>query len=145
MSWVRVFVHAVFSTKNRYPYLRDISVRNKLIVHIKENAKVKNIWLDSIGGYSEHMHCLISLNKDISIKDTIQLIKGESSHWINASKSLKEKFNWQDDYWMVGVSESHITQVRNYIENQNVHHIKKSFKQEIDEFMIKYGWEIIKD
>jgi putative transposase len=114
-------------------------------VHIKENAKVKNIWLDSIDGHSEHMHCLISLNKDISIKDTMQLIKGESSHWINALKLIKEKFNWQDDYWMVGVSESHITQVRNYIENQNIHHAKKSFKQEINEFMKKYGWEIIKD
>ena len=143
MSWVRVYVHAVFSTKNRYPYLRDISVRNKLIVHIKENAKVKNIWLDSIDGHSEHMHCLISLNKDISIKDTMQLIKGESSHWINASKLLKEKFNWQDDYWMVGVSEGHLNHVRNYIENQEVHHANKTFKQEIDEFMKKYGWELL--
>ncbi|MEO5581090.1 MAG: transposase [Saprospiraceae bacterium] len=113
--------------------------------HIKANSKGKNIWLDSIGGHSEHLHCMISLNREISIKDTMQLIKGESSHWINASKLIKEKFNWQDDYWMVGVSESHLESVRAYIENQDAHHLKNTFKQEIEEFMKKYGWEKLND
>ncbi len=143
MSWVRVFVHAVFATKNRYPYLENIDIRNKVIDHIKENAKSKSIWIDQIGGYSDHLHCLISLNRELSIKDTMRLIKGESSFWINKSNLLREKFSWQDDYWMVGVGESHLVQVRNYIINQEAHHNTNTFNQEIDLFMKKHGWEII--
>ncbi len=60
-----------------------------MIHHIIENAKLKNIFLDSIGGYDDHLHCLISLNKDITIMDTMRLLKGESSNWINKEKCLK--------------------------------------------------------
>lgn len=80
MSWVRVYVHTVFTTKNRYPLLKNKIIRDKLMAHIHENAKHKNILIDSIGGYDDHLHCLISLSKDISIKDTMRLIKGESSN-----------------------------------------------------------------
>lgn len=113
-----------------------------MIHHIIENAKLKNIFLDSIGGYDDHLHCLISLNKDITIMDTMRLIKGESSNWINKEKCLKDHFSWQDDYWMVGVSKSHLNQVREYISHQETHHAKISFKQELDAFLLKYGWEL---
>jgi putative transposase len=52
---------------------------------------------------------------------------------------------WQDDYWAVGISERHLQPVREYIHNQNAHHSKQSFKEEIDEFMEKYGWSVIKN
>jgi REP element-mobilizing transposase RayT len=71
----------------------------------------------------------------------VQLIKGESSFWINQNKIVSGKFAWQDDYWAVSVSESHVNQVRNYIQNQEEHHRTKSFEEEIDEFMLKYGWK----
>jgi putative transposase len=52
---------------------------------------------------------------------------------------------WQDDYWVVGVSESHLESVRKYIHNQEEHHSKKSFSEEINGFMEKYGWTFIKE
>ncbi|MDQ6609717.1 MAG: IS200/IS605 family transposase [Bacteroidota bacterium] len=140
MSWVRIWVHLVFSTKNRQPFLHK-EIRKHLFQHIKQNAEKKAIYLDSVNGFSEHAHCLISLNKDMSMSDTAQLIKGESSHWINQNKLIPGKFFWQDDYWAVGVSESHLEAVRNYIFNQEAHHQKTSFAEEIEEFMNKYGWQ----
>jgi|SRR5690625_78041 len=145
MSWVRVWVHLVFSTKNRYPFLKNSRIRNEVYNHILENAKKKDIFLEAVGGYKEHIHCLVSLNREMSISKTAQLIKGESSYWINKEKLISEHFNWQDDYWAVGVSESHVKRVKSYIANQEQHHKLKTFSEEVNEFMNKYGWKIMED
>ena len=144
MSWVRVWVHLVFSTKNKEPFLQTEEIRKKVFQHIKQNAEEKDIWLDCINGYHDHVHCLISLNKDQTISKVAQLIKGESSFWINQAKLTDTKFTWQDDYWAVSVSESHLKSVRDYIFKQEEHHIKKSFADEVNEFMEKYGWSLIR-
>ena len=145
MSWVRVYVHMVFSTKNREPFLHSHELRKKVFQHIKQNAKEKEIWLDCVNGWKDHAHCLISLDREITISKTAQLIKGESSHWINANQLTENKFMWQDDYYAVGVSERHVQPVRDYIHNQETHHSKKTFAQEIDSFMKRYGWSLIKN
>ena len=98
-----------------------------------------------MNGHKEHIHCLISLSKDQAISRTAQLIKGESSWWINHNKLIPYKFKWQDDYWGVGVSESHVESVRNYIDNQEEHHRKKSFNEEVDSFMRKHGWSFFNE
>ena len=143
MSWVRIWVHLVFSTKNKTPFLNSKEIRDRVFNHISDNAKEKEIWLDSINGYSDHIHCLVSLGREQTISKVAQLVKGESSFWINKNLSIPEKFGWQDDFWAVGVSESHVFKVRKYIESQEEHHRKKTFKQEIDEFMEKYGWNYV--
>jgi len=73
----RVWIHLVFSTKNREPFL-DKSIRQKVFDHIKQNATEKGIWLECINGFSDHAHCLISLDKEQTISKVVQLIKGES-------------------------------------------------------------------
>lgn len=142
MSWIRIWVHFVFATKNREAYLHP-EIRKQVFQHIKQNAEEKAIWLDSVNGFSDHVHCLLSLNKNQRISDVVQLIKGESSFWINKNKLTKNKFSWQDDYWAVSVSESHLQATRNYIFKQEEHHQKKSFTEEIEEFMNKYGWQYV--
>ena len=79
MSWVRVYIHMVFSTKNREPFLNSSSLRKSVFQHFKQNASEKGIWLDCVNGYQEHTHCLISLGKEQTISKVAQLIKGESS------------------------------------------------------------------
>jgi REP element-mobilizing transposase RayT len=145
MSWVRVYMHMVFSTKNREPFLNSAELRKKFFQHIKNNAEEKGIWLDCINGYQDHAHCLISLGKEQTISKVAQLIKGESSYWINQNNLTVEKFIWQDDYWVVGVSESHFESVRKYIHNQELHHAAHSFESEINSFMEKYGWTFLKE
>jgi len=145
MPSVKVYIHFVWCTKNREPYLDSKELRLKMWQHIRENAKKKEIFIDFISGYSEHCHCLVSLGVDQTIKKIMQLIKGESSFWINQQKLTKLKFEWQDEYYGVSVSESHFDKVREYIKNQEEHHQKKTFHEELDNFIIKYGFEKFKD
>ncbi len=145
MSWVGVYIHMVFSTKNREPFLDTKELRRQVFQHIKKNAPEKEIWIDCVNGWQEHAHCLISLGKEQSISKVAQLIKGESSFWINKNKLTKNKFVWQDDYWAVGVSKSHLKLVREYILNQEEHHSKKTFTYEVNKFMKKYEWNLIKE
>ena len=144
MSWVRMYVHLVFSTKNREPFLNSPELRKIVFQHIKHNATTKDIWLDCVNGWEDHAHCLISLGREQSISKIAQLIKGEASFWINQNKLTENKFVWQDDYWAVGVSDSHVEAVRKYIHGQEEHHSKISFNKEVKKFMGKYEWSVIK-
>ena len=139
MSYVRIWVHAVFATKNRVPLLQK-ETRYDVQKHIITNCKNKQIFLQEINGYTEHLHCLLSLGKNQTISNLLQLIKGESSNWINKNKLIPAHFSWQDDYYAVSVSESQVEKVIQYIRNQEAHHAKKTFEQEVDEFMKRYGW-----
>jgi len=144
MSMIKIWVHLVWSTKKRAPVLTKL-LRAKLNTHIRENAKDKGIWVDFVNGHIDHIHLLISLNGDQCITKVVQLIKGESSFWINKNSLTAEKFEWQREYFAVSVSESAVDKVRDYIKNQEEHHTKKTFQQEYDEFMNKYGFNLIKD
>ena len=152
MPFIKVYIHFVWSTKNRIPFLHTRKLRKKVWIHIKQNAKEKGIFIDFVNGYSDHCHCLVSLRHDQCIQDLMHLIKGESSFWINESNLLKNssdfsdiKFEWQDDYFAVSVSESNIQKVRNYIKNQERHHSRKTFQDEYDEFIVKFGFEKFDD
>jgi putative transposase len=100
MSFVKVWVHLVWSTKNREPVLTQ-DIRGKIFDHILENARTKDIFIDFIGGHIDHIHCLISLGKGQEIEKIVQLIKGESAHWVNKSKLSRRKFGWQEEYFAV--------------------------------------------
>jgi REP element-mobilizing transposase RayT len=84
------------------------------------------------------MHCLISLNADQTLTKTIQLIKGEFSHWINTDSQSGSNFKWADEYYAVSVSLTQLNRVREYIRNQEVHHRNKSWEEESNEFMKAY-------
>jgi putative transposase len=145
MPFVKVYIHFIWSTKNRVPFLDSINLRTKVWNHIRENAKKKDIYIDHINGYSDHCHCLISLGTNQNIEKVMFLIKGESSYWINRNKLTLQKFEWQDEYFAVSVSESMLDRVRKYIRNQETHHKRKTFQEEYDELITKYGFERFED
>ena len=140
MSYVKIYIHTVWATKDRLPYLKN-ELRPIIMDHIRENAKVKNIHIDHINGHKEHLHALISMDAEQNIATIINLLKGESSFWINKQSLTKNKFGWQDDYFAVSIGESQVEAVRQYIRNQENHHQVKSFQQEYDEFMRNYRFE----
>ena len=139
MPYLKIWVHLIWSTKNRERIITK-EIKTKLLDHIRENAKTKNIYIDFINCEPEHIHTTISLGSDQSISKVAQLIKGESSNWINKNKLLPGHFEWQDEYIAVSVSQSQINKVRDYIKNQNEHHRIKSFAEEYEEFIKKYGF-----
>ena len=142
MSYIKVYIHFVWSTKNRYPFLTK-KIRQDVFTHIRENGKKKNIYVDFINGYKDHVHCLISMRDEHSIRDVAKLLKGESSHWINKNKLTSEKFSWQDEYFAIGVGDKDLPAVRKYIENQESHHAGTTFQQEYDRFIERYGFDIV--
>jgi REP element-mobilizing transposase RayT len=89
----------------------------------------------------EHVHCLLALSADMSISKTIQLLKGEAAYWANKNNLINTKLAWADEYFAVSVSESMIEKVRDYIRNQEDHHIRISFKNECEEFLKRYGFQ----
>lgn len=145
MPFIKVYIHFVWSTKNRVPYLSTHELRTAMWKHIMENAKTKGIFIDFINGYQEHCHCLVSLGDNQTMRQLMQLIKGESSYWINKENLIREKFEWQDEYFAVSVSESMIDKVRNYIRNQECHHVHKTWEEEYNELIEKYGFQKFKD
>ena len=120
--------------------MKNKNKRIDLFKHIKNYAKEKKIYLDFINGEADHVHCLISLACDQAIAQVMKLLKGESSHFANKEKMFEVEFDWADDYYAVSVSQSHIETVRNYIKNQEEHHRNKTFEEECQEFMEKYGF-----
>ena len=134
-------IHVVWGTKNRHPFLTK-ELREKVITHIKENALVKQIYIDRLNGHTNHLHCLLGLNADTSIAKTLQLIKGESAHWINQQKLTKSKFEWADEYYAISVSISNLNNVRTYIDHQEEHHKKTTFMQEYESYINEISLKI---
>ena len=137
MPLIKVYIHFVWSTKNRYPFLHTKKIREQVWQHIKDNASKKGIFIDYVNGHSDHCHCLVSLGSDQTIEKVMQLIKGESSYWINKQSDFlplfnNGKFGWQDEYFAFAVSESSIDSVRNYIRQQEEHHRQFTFQEEYD-------------
>ncbi len=141
MPYVKVYIHFVWSTKNREPYLNSPELRRTVWEHIRENGKKKGIFIDTINGYQEHCHCLVSLGIDQTMSKVMQLLKGESSFWINKKKLSKYKFQWQDEYFAVSVSPSMVEQVRAYIRGQEQHHKNQTFTVELDEHLEIHGFQ----
>ncbi len=143
MPFLKIWIHLVWSTKNRQPVLTE-DIRQILFTHIKENAKEKNIHVDFLNGYIDHVHMLISLNADQTIAKIVQLLKGESSYWVNKNKLCPGKFEWQGDYFAASVSESGVNRVREYIKDQESHHTTKTFSEEYTALLDEYRFELLK-
>lgn len=142
MPFIKIWVHLVWATKNRKPLLTK-EIRIQVFAHIQENAKRKNIYIDCLNGYIDHVHCVVSINQEQTISKIMQLLKGESSYWINKNNLCGHRFEWQTEYFAVSICESRLNAVRGYIKNQEEHHKKKTFEHEYQELINKYGFEII--
>lgn len=138
MSFVKIWIHGVWGTKNREPVLHE-NVHEKVCKHIVQNAFQKKIYIDCIDGADDHLHSLMTLNADMNISKQMQLIKGESSNWINKNNLIKVHFEWADEYFAVSVSEDKVDIVRAYILGQKEHHKKITFLDEYNNFLKHFG------
>lgn len=143
MSYVKIWIHAVWAVKNREPVISQEN-RKILFEHIHQNALEKEILMETVGGYHNHVHCLFRLKNNQTIEKIMQLIKGESSFWFNRNIENHPALNWQKEYFAVSISESQVDNVRNYILDQESHHKKKTWEEEYNEFIQKYGFKTLK-
>ena len=136
-TYHKIWLHYVWSTKDRAPMLAS-KMRSKLIEHVRKYSDQNEIEIDTINSTADHVHLLISMNPSQSPSKIINLIKGESSNWINKMNLTIGKFSWQEGYSVFSVSYFNVEQVRKYIKNQQEHHRKISFAEEIEKMLIAY-------
>jgi REP element-mobilizing transposase RayT len=136
MPYINIWIHVVFGTKNREPLLPPPTLQ-AITKHIVEYAASKNIHINHINGFRDHLHILLSLNHDQSISKVLNLIKGESSHWINTNKIIKQKFEWADEYYAASISEKLLPNLKEYITNQEKHHKENTYKENYLELISK--------
>ena len=142
-SYSKIWVHAVWSTKNRMSLIHP-GMEQKLFNFLKEELKKSGCLVSIVNGMPDHVHCLFGINPQKSITDIIKQIKGSSSHFVNSNNLIPEKFIWQRGFGVFGVSHSAVDNVYHYIRNQKQHHQKRSFETEYIKFMELHGFEDVK-
>ena len=141
-SLVQIYVHLVFSTKNRKPFLRDCEIRCQMHAYLAGTCKNLGSPTLIVGGVEDHMHILCRLGKTIDIAKLIREIKRESSKWAKTRNTSLANFHWQSGYGAFSISPSHIDGLKEYIADQEEHHKMESFQDEFRRLCEKYGLEI---
>ena len=137
-SLSKIWTHLIFSTKERYPFLSDESVRRDMHAYLASILKANSCPTLVVGGVSDHVHAFFVLSKNHSIASIAYEVKRNSSKWIKTQAPTLRKFYWQSGYGAFSVSQSHIEQVHAYIVKQDRYHRRKTFQDEFREFLKKY-------
>jgi REP element-mobilizing transposase RayT len=134
-TYTKLVYHIVFSTKERLPLITE-EIRDRLYEYLGGVIRGEKGSLLEIGGVADHIHLLARFGAAIAVSDMIQRIKGNSSHWLN--QQPESWFAWQNGYGAFTVSESQATTVRKYIQRQEEHHKRLSFKDELASLLRKH-------
>ena len=140
-SLSKIYVHIIFSTKHRQPFLSNKEIRNEMHAYLGGTLKELECPVLIVGGVSDHVHILCMMSKNISIAKIIGDVKRSSSKWIKQKVNILSKFAWQNGYGVFSVGQSELERVKTYILNQEEHHRKKSFQEELRAFFKKYEVE----
>ena len=141
-SLVQIYVHLVFSTKNRRPYLRDRDFRQRAHAYLQGICENQGCPSLKVGGVEDHVHILCRLSKTLDVSTLIRELKRDSSKWIKQVNPRLAQFHWQQGYGAFSVSPAHVEALINYIDSQEEHHRRESFQDEFRRLCQKYGVEI---
>ena len=138
-SLAQIYLHIVFSTKNRVPFIKDEKLCKELhgyLIGICKNMDSPSL---QIGGVENHVHILCRFSRKLMIMSLVGEMKKSSSKWIKKKDSSLSDFHWQDGYGAFSVSPSHVMNLQKYIADQKVHHYKETFQDEFRRILKKYG------
>jgi len=141
-SLAQIYLHVVFSTKHRRPYLQDDEFRDRTHAYLAGICKGQVSPSVAVGGPQDHVHLLLRLAKTLDVASLVRELKRDSSKWIKAENRLLDDFYWQDGYGAFSVSPSHAETLKTYIANQMEHHRQESFQDEFRRVCLKYGLTI---
>jgi REP element-mobilizing transposase RayT len=141
-SLAQVYLHVVFSTKERRPFLKDREFRARVHAYLAGTCKNLDSPALIVGGVEDHVHILCRLGKSIEVATLVRELKRESSKWIKAEQPKLSQFYWQAGYGAFSISPSHVTALKEYIANQEEHHRKTTFQDEFRKLCKKYGLEL---
>lgn len=138
-SYNKIWIHLIFSTKLRAQLIHP-AIEKHIYAFIEGQLRDMGCPVRIINGMPDHVHALFLLNPQKSMAEVVKQVKGSSSHFVNQSNLLSEKFAWQIGYAAFAVSESVLEKVVRYIKNQKEHHKKTTFTQEYEGFLKLHGF-----
>ncbi len=139
-SLVKNFIHLVFSTKHRQPFI-DKTIQPELYAYIGGICKNHECYPYAIGGMEDHIHILCLLSKKMALYQLPEVVKSNSSRWIKTKGKAYQNFYWQSGYGAFSVNPSEIEVVKSYIANQEEHHKSRGFQDEYRAILKKYEME----
>ena len=136
-----VYIHLVFSTKERRPFLRDQKLRATLHAYLGGISKQLQCPPIIAGGVEDHVHLLARFGRTVSQADWVKELKRVSNQWLKEQAMDFADFEWQGGYADFSVSQSNLAQVKEYIARQEEHHRKMSFQDELRTLLRKHEIE----
>jgi REP element-mobilizing transposase RayT len=136
-----VYIHLVFSTKERRPFLRDSAARSALHAYLGGISKTLDCPPIIIGGMEDHVHLLTRFSRTITQADWVKELKRVSNLWLKEQNPAFGDFQWQGGYADFSVSQSNLERVKHYIANQEAHHRKLNFQDELRALLQKHNVE----
>ena len=141
-SLTQIYIHLIFSTKHRKPFLGDLDFRTRTHAYLAGICKNLGCPAVTIGGTEDHVHILCRFGKTTSIADLVRDLKRDSSKWTKDQQPRLADFHWQQGYGAFSISPSHADALKAYIANQPEHHRRVTFQEEFRRICRKYGVEI---
>ena len=133
-TYTQIYIHYVFAVQNRLGLIQ-LQWKNNLYKYMTGIVEQQGHKLLQIGGMPDHVHALVSMNPKQSPSDLMFHVKRSSSLWINENRFVPGKFSWQEGFGAFSYAKSQIPNVAKYIETQETHHKKRSFKEEYLELL----------
>jgi REP element-mobilizing transposase RayT len=132
-----LYVHVVFSTKNRIAFISNENIRKELYSYIAKIIYEHDSVPIEVGGHKDHVHIFLDLSKNLSLKQLVRLIKVSTSKWLKTRGEEFKNFHWQNGYGGFSIGEAHRLKTIDYIKTQDEHHHKISFQEEFIIFLKK--------
>ncbi len=148
-SLAAVYIHSVFSTKGRRPFLADATMRNALHACLSNISAQHDCPAIRVGGVADHVHVLARLGRSITQADWVKKLKRASALWLKQQSREYADFQWQGGYANFSVGQSELNGIIDYIANQETHHRRADFQSELlallrahhVEFDERYLWD----
>lgn len=137
-TYTQIYIHIVFAVKGRYNLIKKEHKEelHKYMAGIIRNKKQKLIAVNSM---PNHVHIFIGMKPSIALSDLVRDIKNNSSNFINDKRWVRGRFSWQEGFGAFSYGHSHIDSVVKYIQNQEKHHARKTFKEEYLNLLEKFN------
>jgi REP element-mobilizing transposase RayT len=141
---VQVFIHCVFGVKYRESLIKA-TFKHQLFGVLGNLINETGCKTIIVNGVEDHVHCFFYLKPTCSISEVMKSVKAKSSKWINENDFLEKRFEWQRGYGAFSYNKSSFDNVVRYIQNQEEHHKKSTYKEEYLDFLEKFGVDYDKD
>jgi len=137
-SLCKIYLHIIFHVKNVGPTISNDHL-TRLHSYIGQLVNSTGCQVLKVGGVADHVHVLCLLSRDQSVSHLVEEIKRNSSRWLKTLSSRYQEFSWQGGYAAFSVSQSIVEKTMDYIDQQEEHHRKLTFKEEYLQFLKQYN------